>query len=59
MSNPNTAVASFQNAICDAPVDYAIGVDAIHRLVGEHARLANRRAEEGAFPLVADPAVAR
>jgi hypothetical protein len=38
-----------------APADHAIGVDPVHRLVGQHACFANRRAEEGGLAVAADP----
>jgi hypothetical protein len=34
--------------------DHAIRIDAVHRLVGQHASLADRGAEEGGFAVVAD-----
>jgi hypothetical protein len=38
-----------------APANHAIGIDAVHRLVGEHAGLADRGAEEGGLAGVVDP----
>ena len=37
-----------------APAHHAVGVDAVHRLVGEHAGFAERRAEEGGLAVLAD-----
>jgi hypothetical protein len=37
-----------------APADHAIGVDTVHRLVRQHAGLADRRAEEGGLAVLAD-----
>src|SRR6516164_1174197 len=41
--------------ISRAPADHAIGVDPVHRLLGQHIRLADRRPEEEALAVLADP----
>jgi hypothetical protein len=37
-----------------APADHAVGIDAVHRLVGQHAGLADRGAEEGGLGVLPD-----
>ena len=38
-----------------APANHAIGIDAVHRLVGQHTGFADRRAEERGLAVLADP----
>jgi hypothetical protein len=45
----------FEAGLGGAAADRAVGVDAVHRLTGEFARLATRGAEEGTLAVIADP----
>jgi hypothetical protein len=50
-----TAELNLEAGIGRAPSNHAIGVDPVHRLVGQNTGLAERRTEEGGFAVLADP----
>jgi hypothetical protein len=49
-----TAELDLEAGFGRTPPDHAVGVDAVHRLAGQHAGLADRGAEEGGLALLTD-----